>query len=139
MVLFSWKKVFRVAKGNLHGCLTIMRMLTYKPVPKNKYDPVYYYSGFDFKGDSYLVHPEGLFDNAYKYTNREIGTYIALAATRNLSNFLVTGEITIDTLLLPEDEVIFNEINNNRLLRIDDEGKLHFLYEEVPQEKIIWH
>lgn len=139
MVLFNWKKVFQVSKGNLHSCLTIMRMLTYKPTPKNKYDPLYYYSGFNFVGESYLVNPELLFENAYKYTNRELGTYISLAATRNLANFLATGETTIDTLLLPEDEIIFEEINNNRLLSVDSEGKLHFLYEEVPQEKIVWH
>ncbi|MEK9894832.1 MAG: hypothetical protein VW518_00215 [Burkholderiaceae bacterium] len=116
-----------------------MRMLTYNPIPKNKADPIYFYKGLDFTGESYLVNPELLFENAYKYTLREVGTYISLAATRNLANFLATGETTIDTLLLPEDEIIFEEIHNNRLLSIDSEGKLHFLYEEVPQEKIVWH
>lgn len=139
MVLFNWKKVFRISRGELRSCLTIMRMLTYNPIPKNKADPIYFYKGLDFTGESYLVNPELLFENAYKYTLREVGTYISLAATRNLANFLATGETTIDTLLLPEDEIIFEEIHNNRLLSIDSEGKLHFLYEEVPQEKIVWH
>lgn len=139
MVLFNWKKVFRVSRGNLRSCLEIMRILTYRPIPLNKYDTAYKYEGFDFKGDCFLVNPEGLFENAYKYTDRELGTYISLAATRNLSNYLATGDTTIDTLLLPEDEIIFEEINNNRLLNVDDTGKLHFLYEEVPQEKITWH
>lgn len=139
MVLFNWKKVFRLSRGNLHTCLSIMRMLTYDTIPQNKYDPLYNYKGFDFIGESFLVNPKTLFENAYKYTQREVGTYISLAATRNLANFLATGDITVDTLLLPEDEIIFEEINNNRLLNVDSEGKLHFLYEEVPQEKIVWH
>ena len=139
MLLFNWKKVFRISKGNLHTCLDIMRTITYNPIPKNKYDSAYNYADIDFTGESFLVNPELLFENAYQYTHRELGTYISLAATRNLANFLATGDTTIDTLLLPEDEIIFEEINNNRLLSVDEEGKLHFLLEEVTKEKITWH
>lgn len=139
MLLFNWKKVFRISKGNLNTCLNIMRTITYKPTPKNKYDSAYNYSDIDFTGESYLVNAEKLFENAYRYTEREIGTYISLAAARNLANFLATGDTTIDTLLLPEDEIIFEEIDNNRLLSVDEEGKLHFLFEEVQTEKITWH
>jgi len=139
MLLYNWKKVYNVSKGDLKSCYLIMEMLTKKTTPTNKYDPLYYFSGFNFKGESFLVHPDVLFFNAYKYSLRELGVYMSLASMRPLSDYLATGNTTLDTLLLPEDEIIQQSIENTRLLDTDEEGNLHFLYEEVPQEKSQWH
>jgi len=139
MLLYNWKKVYNVSKGDLKSCYLIMEMLTKNITPTNKYDSLYYFSGFDFKGESFLVHPDVLFFNAYKYSLRELGVYFSLASMRPLSNYLATKETTLDTLLLPEDEIILQSIEDTRLLSVDEEGNLHFLYEEVPQEKTEWH
>lgn len=130
MLLYDWKKVFTAADGNPRKCNIIMEMLVKRQVPNNKYDKIYPYSMMNFSGDSFLIHPEVLVYNAYKYTHREIAIYYAISSCRSLGEWRATKKTTLDLLHMPVDPEL---IESNRLLQIIGD-QVHFLYEEVPKE-----
>jgi len=131
MLLYNWKKVFKDANGSVNDVVLIFKMLTNGLVPRNKYDKLYKFYLKDYSGKSYILHPDVLLYNLYKYTNIEAAQYLALASLRPLAEYYASGEITLDLFHNPIDRSLFI---NNRLLRIEDET-LHFLFEEVPTEK----
>jgi uncharacterized protein (DUF924 family) len=108
-------------------------MLVYKQIPKNKYDDIYKYYGTDFSGQSFLQNPEILFDNAYKYSPKEIVQYLALASFRRYSEYLATQKTTLSLL---ESPLGIDKIKQNRLLDIDIFNEIHFLYENSFDEEI---
>jgi hypothetical protein len=130
LFLFDWKKVYDTAEGNVSRCNMIMEMLIKKQIPNNKYDPIYSYSQMSFMGISFMLHPDVLLFNSYKYSTRDISVYYALASLRSLPEYVVSQKTTLDVLHLP---VPLETITQNRLLRIDGDN-IHFLYEEVTQE-----
>jgi hypothetical protein len=130
LFLFDWKKVYDTAEGNVSRCNMIMEMLIKKQIPNNKYDPIYSYSQMSFTGISFMLHPDVLLFNSYKYSTRDISVYYALASLRSLPEYVVSQKTTLDVLHLP---VPLETITQNRLLRIDGDN-IHFLYEEVTQE-----
>ena len=132
MLFYDWKKMFEASEGNPLALFIIFRMIVTKAIPKNKYDDIYKYAGKHFTGESFLVHPDVLLYNSYKYSYREIAQYLAVASMRPYADYAITGDTTLD-LLQCEIETEFFE--GNSLLRIED-GKVHFLYEEVKQENI---
>lgn len=132
MLLFDWTKVYDKAKGNIIECNRIMEMITTKRLPRNKKDPLYRYSNINFIGRSFLLHPDILLFNSYKYEQREISVYYALAAMRSISEYTATQKITLDLIKVPVD---LDALNDNRLLYIK-KSDVHFLYEEVTQEMI---
>ena len=132
MLLFDWKKVFDAAQGNIFTCNLIMKMLIKGEVPRNKYDPIYKFSHRNFRGESFLAHPEFLLFNSYKYTQKELAIYYALASLRSYANYLAVQKTTLDSLHCP---VPLDEINDSRLL-IVDEKDITFIYEEVQLETI---
>lgn len=109
-------------------------MLVEKRIPKNKYDKEYFYSQINFDGTSFLVHPERLLYNGYKYTFREVAIYTGVAALRSLSDFYATNKMTLDVLLVPEEALPY--IYENRLLEVEND-KIYFLYEGSPDKKEI--
>ena len=127
MILFDWSKVYDKANGNILQCNIIMEMIIRKYIPKNRHDPLYKYSKINFLGRNFLIHPDVLLYNIYKYEQREIAIYYALAALRNLADYRATQKITLDLIRVP---VELDTINENRLLRIES-GNIHFIYEEV--------
>jgi len=131
MLLYNWNKVFKDANGNVNDVVLIFKMLTKGLVPYNTYDKLYKFYLKDYSGKSYVLHPDVLLYNLYKYTNIEAAQYIALASLRPLAEYYASGEVTLDLFHNPIDRSLFI---NNRLLRVEDE-KLHFLFEEVPTEK----
>jgi len=131
MLLYNWKKVFKDANGSVNDVVLIFKMLTNGLVPRNKYDKLYKFYLKDYSGKSYILHPDVLLYNLYKYTNIEAAQYLALASLRPLAEYYASGEITLDLFHNPIDRSLFI---NNRLLRVEDET-LHFLFEEVPTEK----
>lgn len=137
MLLYDWKKIFTISNGEPSSIFLIFEMLTKNSIPKNKYDPMYKFYTMNFVGDSFLVHPDVLLYNAFRHSRRDISVYLALASMRSLGEYFASGDITVDLLEVPIDPFEHLE-NNDRLLYIEDE-KLHFLYEEVPQEKTQWH
>jgi len=90
MLLFDWKKVFDTANGNIATCTTIMEMLIKQQVPRNKFDRIYKYSYRTFKGDSFLLHGDLLLYHAYKYTQKELAIYYALASLRSTAEYITT-------------------------------------------------
>ena len=132
MLLFDWKKVFDTAQGNIAACNMIMDMLVKSQVPRNKYDPIYKYSYKDFAGDSFLLHGEMLLYNSYKYTQKELCIYYALASLRSTAEYFATQKTTLDTLQCP---VPLETINDNRLLIISS-NEITLIYEEVTLETI---
>ena len=77
MLLFDWTKVYDKAKGNIVECNRIMEMIITKRLPINKRDPLYKYSNINFIGRCFLLHPDILLFNSYKYDQREISIYYA--------------------------------------------------------------
>ena len=109
-----------------------MEMIIRKYIPKNKKDPLFRYSRINFIGRNFLLHPDVLLYNIYKYEQREIAIYYALSALRNIADYKATKKITLD---LKQSPVEIHNLTDNRLLRIDDRN-IHFIYEEVPKEII---
>ena len=118
MLLFDWTKVYDTAAGSIYNCNMIMEMLIRGSVPKNKYDPIYKFSQKNFRGKSFLVHPEFLLYHSHKYTQKEVCMYYALASLRSLAEYRASYKTTLDSLHCPVD---LDEINDNRLLIVNDE------------------
>jgi len=129
MLLFDWKKVYDTAEGNISTCNTIMAMLIKGQIPKNKYDPIYKFSNKNFVGSSFLVHPDVLLYHSYKYTQREIAIYYALASIRSYGEYLATRKTSLDSLHCPTPLTL---ITDNRLLAVDEQD-IYFRYEEVTE------
>jgi hypothetical protein len=134
MLLFNWPKIFTATQGDPHEIIRVLRMLVENRVPKNKYDKLFFYSQLDFKGDSFLVHPERLLYNSYLHSYREIGIYVAYAALRPLADYHAYGKVTLDELHVPDE--IKHYIDTNSLLSLED-GEVHFLFEGSPSKKEI--
>ena len=130
--LFDWKKIYKKTDGKIGPMLLVFKMLVYNQVPKNKYDKIYKYYNIDYSGQSFLLNPDILFDNAYKFDPKEIVQYIALASFRRLSDYLTTQKTTLDILESPIDRDL---IEKNRLLSIDEYNQIHFLYEKSPNKE----
>ena len=132
MLFYDWEKIFTASEGNPTAMYVIFKMLCLKEIPKNRYDKIYKYSTTNFIGSSFLLHPDVLLHNAYKYSYYEISQYLALASLRPYVDYVTTGELTLDLALC---EIPVELFNDNSLLRIKD-GKIHFKYEEVNKKDI---
>jgi hypothetical protein len=132
MLLFDWKKIYEKTDGKVFDICLVLKMLTYNEVPQNKYDKIYKYHGSDYAGDSFILHPEVLIYNRYKYSYKEIAQYLGLASLRSLAEYKTSGKTTLDLFPIDADLDI---LNKNRLLNIID-GEVHFIYEEVPKENL---
>jgi hypothetical protein len=132
MLLYNWNKVFNSTGGDVFDIYLVLKMLTNKEIPENKYDKIYKYSDIDYKGESFLLHPDVLLFNRYKHSYREIAQYLGLASLRSLAEYTTSGKLTLDLFMIDVDPGIINE---NSLLRVED-GQVHFLYEEVNKENI---
>ena len=105
-------------------------------LPTSFRDPLYQYYQTDFTGDSFMLNPHELICNYFRWNPKEIAEYIGLASFRNYSEYLITGDKTLDLFHSPVDQ---DTINNNRLLRIQN-GRIYFYYEEAPNRRIkLWH
>lgn len=132
MILYDWKKIFEHSKGSAKECIKIIRMITYRQVPRNKKDPLYKYYGRDFSGVSFLVHPDLLLHNAYKHDYKQLGVYLALASLRSYTDYKLTGDTTLDAEYAPNNPELY--ITDTELLRLED-NKIRFLYEEATHTK----
>tara|TARA_X000001382_G_scaffold119154_1_gene99754 strand:+ start:1167 stop:1568 length:402 start_codon:yes stop_codon:yes gene_type:complete len=132
MLLFDWTKVYDISDGNIEQCNMIMEMIIKKSLPKNNHDLIAKYKRINFIGSNFLIHPDVLIFNAYRYHQRELAVYYALAALRSLQEYKTAKKLTLDTAVCPVD---LETITDNRLLRIEKDS-IHFIYEEVRQENI---
>ena len=132
MLFYNWEKIFETSEGNPQTMYSIVKMMYLNEIPKNKYDKIFKYANKSFIGQSFLLHPDVLLYNSYKHSFREIAQYLALASVRPYVDYVTTGELTLDLDLV---EIPLELFTDNSLLHVED-GKLHFLYEEVKQENI---
>tara|TARA_Y100000389_G_C17450048_1_gene514151 strand:- start:1583 stop:2017 length:435 start_codon:yes stop_codon:yes gene_type:complete len=135
LFLYDWQKIYEKSRGDASSIFVIFKMIVNNEVPRNKFDKTYKFSNLRFIGGSFLVHPDVLLYNSYKYSHVEVAQYLALASLRPLSDYLTTGKTSLERNLLELDISFFED---NRLLNIQ-EDKIIFEYEEVPQEKTQWH
>lgn len=135
VTFFSWRKINIKCGRSANRIVLAIRSLIQKELPRNRNDPIYHYYYSDFSGDSYLLNLRELLDNAFRYTNKEIAQYIAIASYRNYAIYELTGDASLDVLHSP---VGHNTINKNRLLRIVGD-KIFFKYEEdTNRRKELW-
>jgi hypothetical protein len=131
MLLYDWNKIFAKTGSNPVEIVRVLKMLVEKQIPYNRYDKIYKYYDTDFSGECFLIHPDVLLFNSYKYSYRDVCIYIALASRRSYAEYKATGKRTLDLLHLPEEPIIFEDYS---LLYIEND-EIHFLYEEDPTEK----
>jgi hypothetical protein len=136
MLLYDWKKVYDVTQGSAVEIVRVMKMLAHNEMPKNRYDKIYKYYTIDFTGDCFLLHPEVLLYNRYKYSAKDVAMYIAISALRPVADYMAYGKITLDLLYVPALIASYLINNENSLLRVEN-NEVHFLYEEVPNKKEI--
>ena len=127
MFLFSWKKVYEISAGSIPTIFLIFKMLVNSEIPKNKYDPIYKYYDKDYSGQSFLVNPQDLLYNAFRYKRKEVVEYLVLASYRSYTDYLMFGTTTLKVLNSP---LPLHKLKQNRLLRIDSEDNIHFLFEK---------
>jgi len=131
MLLYNWKRIFKTCNANPLEIIRVFKMLVTEETPFNKYDPLYKYAGIDFSGGSFLVNPDVLLYQLYKYSYRDVCIYLSAASLRSYGEYKASGKLTLDELHLTFDP--FKHLNNTRLL-YKSESAIHFLYEEVPTE-----
>jgi hypothetical protein len=127
MLLFNWKKIYKETEGSSVEILRVLEMLHKKEVPWNRYDPIYKYSKKSFSGDSFLINPDILLEQAFRFEKKEIAVYVALAARRKLADYIAFNRKTLSVRHAPK---LIKLIEDNRLLYIAN-GQIHFIYEEA--------
>ena len=130
VVRYDWNKINKAAKGKLGRIITIFNMIAFNKKVLSRKDPKYYIATKDYSGDSYLLNPKGLFEYRNSYTDREICHYIALAALRNYSEYVISGDSTLSLIRSP---ISIEKLKANRLLSVEG-NRISFLYEEVIKE-----
>lgn len=132
MILFDWNRVYKHSNKSARRLLSIIRYITYRPIPQDLKDINYQLSLIDWSGLSYLINPEPLFENRADYWDASIVQYIALASLRNYSDYRTLGKTTLDLYIIEGKE---EKIKHNSLLFIKD-GQVHFKFEgEDAKEK----
>ena len=64
------------------------------------YDKIYKYYHIDFRGSSFLLHPDVLLYNAYQYSYKDICIYVAMASARSYAEYAAHGKLSLDLLHL---------------------------------------
>jgi hypothetical protein len=126
MIKYDMNKIMSVTEGDPASIMTIVHILTHKPMPSSYKDPTYKYYGKSFYGDSFLVNPKQLLVERRNYSNLEAAVYLNIASYRNYHHYKATGDTALQLIHLPIMEEI---INDNRLLQIKDD-RIHFKFED---------
>src|SRR6056300_1759365 len=104
MLLFNWKKIYDAAGGSSTEAFRIFEMLTKNKIPNNRYDKIYKYRNTDFSRRSFLLHPDVLLFNSFRYSHREIAVYLSMASLRKLPHWIATKDPTLDLLHVPDED-----------------------------------
>ena len=131
MLLYNWDKVMSVSNGNISNIIAILRMIAYKKLPTNYYDPTFKFQRYKFGGSSFLINPIDLLETGRQFSDREVVEYAGVASFRSYHYFKETKDTTLDLLHCKVSQDI---INNNRLLDIKA-NRIHFMFEK-PQGEI---
>lgn len=129
MIRFSWKKIYRRTGLSAMRIKRAVKSMITKP--KNIYDPIYPYHQKDFSGESYLLNPYELLNNAHHYSPKEVAEYVILASFRSFAEYSASNDATLDLFHSPLTE---KQLKQNRLLSIEN-GRIHFVYEEATNRR----
>jgi hypothetical protein len=125
MLLYSWNKVLNKAK-TMTDVIVIMYSLTWPQALRLKaHKNLQKFHGVDFSGNCFLLDPISLLNNP-SFSKEDIVEYISLASKRNLANYLLTGETTLDSRLAKTPPT------KNKLLTVN-ENNISFAYEQGKQ------
>lgn len=124
MIKYDWRTVYSYAAGKPSKILDIIYYLSF---PKEPLLDNSIYSGIDWDGSSFLIHPEPIFDVRYHKNESMLAEYVALASFRNLAEFRVTKR---RTLPLMESPMSAGKLITNDYLSIYNE-EIHFCWEEA--------
>lgn len=131
MLLYDWKKILKDSGRSSQRVLLILTAMLSNSLPKNRFDPIFRYYYKDYSGPSFLINPELLLLNRWRWKDKELADYIGIASFRNLAVYKTTRNLTLDLAHCPVGK---DSINNNRLLHLEGD-KIHFLYEDYTGEK----
>lgn len=125
MILYDKDKLLKYGNDHCLQVIDILSYITYKPLPKSRRDiKTLKYQSINWRGESFLVRPEGLINNWWRYSDKEVLQYVLAASRRRITDYFIYGKITLDTI-----EVNTKPLENNRLLSITGD-EIHFKFEE---------
>ncbi len=82
-----------------------------------------------------MLNPESLLIQRNRYSDVEIAQYAGIASLRNYFDYQSKKDTTLDLLNFTGKQDI---LTKNRLLRVEN-GRIHFLFEEITKEELKWH
>jgi len=129
MITYNWLKVYQLSNGNPSNILDIIAYLTFRPLPKNNYDPIKKYATINWAGDSFLLNSSAVIYNRSKCEDKELAEYVALASFRSLAEYSATKRTTLSILECP---ITLESVNKNKLLSIAGDN-IYFAWEETTQ------
>ena len=134
MIRYNWPKIYTMTEGDPINCMRIIEMLTFNKIPDDKYDPIYYFSMHNFRGQSFLLHPELLLYNGFRYSRRDLSIYVAIASARSYSDYLSTGliDLPLDLCTIHPHEYL----TDKTLLPIENDI-IVFPYEKTPEKHLL--
>ena len=137
MIFYDWKKIRNQTNGKVGDIVSILHILTYrKEPPINRKDKRFKYWTKSFHGKSFLLNPEALLIQRNRYSDAEIAQYAGIASLRSYFEYHNKKDTTLDLLFFTGKQEI---LTNNRLLQVED-GRIHFLFEEITNNKELkWH
>ena len=130
MLYYDWSKIYRHSKGNIKESWCIFYMITTGYSPTRPEQPGYKYRNINFSGKSFLTNPEALIAAHNDKNTRNIMIYVALAARRNLADFLAFNKTTLDIQHITVDTKLYI---NNPFLKVV-KGNLYFKFENTLKE-----
>lgn len=124
MILFDKAKLFRHSKKSYKELVRILSYITYKEIPSSRGDiKRLKYGTIAWGGDSFLLNPEQLLQEHWKYSHKEVVQYILLAAKRRYVEYKL-----FKTKTLPAYTVNIKAIEDNRLVTVEND-EIYFKFE----------
>ena len=105
-------------------------------IPSNVYDPLYLYSTINFTGESFLIHPDVLLFNAFRYSVKDVAIYLSIASLRPLAEYIANDTIYLPRELSPINPLEHLDDRFSGLITVDDD-KIDFLYEATPTKETL--
>lgn len=126
MILFDKSKLIKFSGGKYNNMIDILAHITYRFPPKSPGDVRRLkYQTISWGGDSFLLNPEKLLDNHFRYRKKEVMQYILVAAKRSYPEYKLFRKKTLSAHLLNADALV-----DNRLLTITG-NEIHLKFEEA--------
>lgn len=125
MLFFETEKVLRFST-KVSTIVDVFELLTFKIIPKNRWDKYYIMSQKDFSGLDFIINPKPVLKLRRTVTDREIAEYFLLCGMRRFSDYQHSGDTTLP---LVQTKVKRKRLIQNSLLTIDRDI-IKFNYED---------